>query len=254
MLVDWFTVLAQIVNFFILIYLLKRFLYGPIIRAMDGREKKIALRMEEAQKRRDEAEQEAKLYREKNRDLDNRREALLAEIKEGAEASRKELMNEARSQVDAIRADWYEAIQREQEAFLHDLRRRAGKQTCAVARKALRELSNVDLERHIIKVFIERLRNLDHEELEALEESMRKSGPTVTVRSSFEIPQEIARQIEEVLQSQISDGVDLRFEISPDIICGIELNLHGRKIAWSLADYLETLEEDLLEALGGKGK
>ena len=41
MLVNWFTVFAQIVNFIILIYLLKRFLYGPIIRAMEEREKKM---------------------------------------------------------------------------------------------------------------------------------------------------------------------------------------------------------------------
>ena len=58
MLIDWFTVLAQIINFLVLVYLLKRFLYGRIIRAMDERERKIALRLEEAQGRKEEAEQE----------------------------------------------------------------------------------------------------------------------------------------------------------------------------------------------------
>ncbi len=49
MLINWFTVLAQIVNFLILVYLLKRFLYGPIIRAMQEREKKIARRLQDAE-------------------------------------------------------------------------------------------------------------------------------------------------------------------------------------------------------------
>ena len=253
MLIDWFTVTAQVINFLILVYLLKRFLYGPIIKAMDRREKRIALRLEEGQKKQDEAEEEVQRYLEKNRDLDNRREGLLSEIKEEADARRKELMNEARNEVEVIRTNWYEAIQREKEAFLQDLRQRAGKQTCAIARRALKNLANVDLEHHIIGVFIERLRNLDEEELGALNESILKSGWKITLRSAFEIPQEMARQIAEVFEKRGADPVDLQLEISSDVICGIELKVHGRKIAWSLEHYLETIEEALVEALEGKG-
>ncbi len=252
MLIDWFTVTAQVINFLVLVYLLKRFLYGPIIRAMDQREKRIALRLEEGQKKKDEAQQEMALYQKKNRDLDNQREEKLSQIKEEAEARRKELINEARNEVDAIRARWHEAIQREKEAFLQDLRQRAGKQTYAIARRVLKDLANVNLERHIIRVFIERLRNLDDQERTALQESIRKSGRKINLRSAFEIPQEMAREIAAVLQNQGADPLDLQLEISSDLICGIELKVHGRKIAWSLEDYVDTLEEALVEALEGK--
>ncbi len=252
MLIDWFTVTAQVINFLVLVYLLKRFLYGPIIRAMDQREKRIALRLEEGQKKKDEAQQEMALYQKKNRDLDNQREEKLSRIKEEAAARRKELINEARNEVDAIRARWHEAIQREKEAFLQDLRQRAGKQTYAIARRVLKDLANVNLERHIIRVFIERLRNLDDQERTALQESIRKSGRKINLRSAFEIPQEMAREIAAVLQNQGADPLDLQLEISSDLICGIELKVHGRKIAWSLEDYVDTLEEALVEALEGK--
>ena len=252
MLIDWFTVTAQVINFLVLVYLLKRFLYGPIIRAMDQREKRIALRLEEGQKKKDEAQQEMALYQKKNRDLDNQREEKLSQIKEEAEARRKELINEARNEVDAIRARWHGAIQREKEAFLQDLRQRAGKQTCAIARRVLKDLANVDLERHIIRVFIERLRNLDDQERTALNESIRKSGQRINLRSAFEIPQEMAREIAAVLQNQGADPLDLQLEISSEVICGIELKVYGRKIAWSLEDYVDTLEEALVEALEGK--
>ena len=45
MLINWFTVAAQVVNFLILAVLLKRFLYGPIVRAMAAREERIASEM-----------------------------------------------------------------------------------------------------------------------------------------------------------------------------------------------------------------
>ncbi len=49
MAIDWITVSAQIVNFLILVWLLKHFLYQPIIRAMDRREQRVSERLNEAQ-------------------------------------------------------------------------------------------------------------------------------------------------------------------------------------------------------------
>ena len=43
--VDWITTIAQIINFLVLVYLLKRFLYGPIVSAMIHREAHIAERV-----------------------------------------------------------------------------------------------------------------------------------------------------------------------------------------------------------------
>ena len=59
MLIDWFTVSFQVINFLILIALLKRFLYGPIIRAMEERESTIAARLFEAERAEKEAETRA---------------------------------------------------------------------------------------------------------------------------------------------------------------------------------------------------
>lgn len=252
MLIDWFTVAAQVINFLILVYLLKRFLYGPIIRAMDERERKIASRLEEAEKKKEEAEEEAEAYRQKNQAFDANRQEMLSRAKEEAEAARKELIKVARDQVETVRANWYEAIQREKEAFLQDLRQRAGKHIYAIARRVLEELANADLEAHIIRVFIERLGRLDEEERTALRESIGDSGTmSVEIQSAFEIPTEMRQKIAEAVRSQISERAEARFEISSDSICGIELMVHGHKIAWSLEDYLVTLEEGLVEALEG---
>jgi F-type H+-transporting ATPase subunit b len=247
-LIDWFTVAAQVVNFLVLVYLLKRFLYGPIIRAMDERERKIASRMEEAEDRRQEAEREAQAYLKKNAEFDARREAMLSRAGEEADARRKALVSEARSQADALRANWFEAVQREKEAFLQDLRQRTSKHVCAIARRALKDLSNAKLEDRMIQVFIDRIQKLDEEEKKALEEAVLRSGHMIDIHSSFKIPQKMGQKILENLKKRISDRVEARFEISPDSICGIELRAHGHKVAWSVEDYLQTLEESLTDA------
>lgn len=253
MLIDWFTVIAQIINFLVLVYLLKRFLYGPIIRAMDEREKKIAFSLEGARKKKDEADLEAKDYRRKNREFDEHREEMFSQIREEAEVRRKDLINEARNQVDADRTKWYEAIQREREAFLQDLRRRAGRRTCAISRQVLKEMADVDLEDHVIHVFIKRLLSLNKDEIESFRESIHRLPQKISVRSAFKIPGKLAGEIKEALRNQADGHVDVQFEVSPDLICGIELKFQGSRISWNVDDYLETLEESLLAALEIKG-
>ena len=253
MLIDWFTVIAQIINFLVLVYLLKRFLYGPIIKAMDKRQEKIALRLEGARKKKEEAEQEAKLFLKKNKEFDSRYEEMLSQIKKEVETRKVELIKEARSRVDADMARWYGAIQKEKETFLQDIRRRAMKHTCAIARRAIKDLSNADLENRITSIFIERLQNIDSNEREALAQAIKHSMEGIRVNSAFEIPEELAKKIVQLLQKLTIDPVAVRFEILPELICGIELKLHGRKISWNIADYLESFEESMRAAIEAKG-
>ncbi|MDP3428826.1 MAG: F0F1 ATP synthase subunit B, partial [Desulfomicrobium sp.] len=57
MLIDWFTVGAQVVNFLVLVWLMKRFLYKPILGAIDAREERIAKELADGQRMQAEAAQ-----------------------------------------------------------------------------------------------------------------------------------------------------------------------------------------------------
>jgi len=152
----------------VLVLLLRHFLYRRVVRAMDERETRIDSRLKEAQERKKEAEQEAESYRKKNQELLDRDEELLAKAREEADIWRKKLEENARIEVEENKARWYEAVERQKEAFLIDLRRRAGEQTYIIVRRVLKDLANDDLERQIINTFIKLLANLEDDEKEAL--------------------------------------------------------------------------------------
>ena len=73
MLIDWFTVGAQAVNFVILVWLMKRFLYKPILHAIDARENRIAAELAEADAKKAEAQSERDEFQAKNEELDRQR-------------------------------------------------------------------------------------------------------------------------------------------------------------------------------------
>ena len=85
--IDWFTVVAQAINFLILVWLLKRFLYRPILHAIDERKKGIANQLAEAEAKKAEAQKERDDFQHKNEEFDQERAALLKKVTD--EASRR---------------------------------------------------------------------------------------------------------------------------------------------------------------------
>ena len=247
--IDWFVLFCQIFNFLLLVYLLKRFLYGRIIKAMDDREAKITARFAEAEVLKVKATEAAEIYDKRNQLFTEKSEQMLNEASIAAEAKRKELMEKVRAEVELIKVRWQDMLVSEQDAFFQDLRQRAAKQIYSTARKALTDLADVDLEERIIDEFIRRIGELDKEKSAQIRKAISGQGNKIVIQSAFAIPPQTRGSIEQALNKQISNGFTIRYDTQPEIVSGIELRVNGHKIAWSLNEYLETLVENLSETL-----
>ncbi|MDR4508074.1 MAG: hypothetical protein MRJ65_07520 [Candidatus Brocadiaceae bacterium] len=248
MLIDWFTVSAQIINFLILIFLLKYFLYGKIITAMKMREEKIAAKLQEAEQKIAEAEKERASYIHKNNEFDAKRDNLFAQTREKAESEKKEFFESARKEVEEVKERWYDSLRKERQAFLRSLRKRVEKQMYTIANRALSDLSNSNLEQSMIDTFLSKMKKLDQNELKKLCESIRKSGNTVVISSVFAISSQRRQEILNEMRIICNEEIDITCEISPDSICGLELRIDNYRIGWNISDYLKTLEEEVNSA------
>lgn len=249
MLIDWFTVVAQIVNFLILVWLMKRFLYQPILDAIDAREKRIAAELADAEGKKAEAATEREEYRRKNGEFDRQRAELLNKTMGEAAAERQRLLDEARKDAEALRAKLQDAMRGEYRVLREEIARRAQAEAFAIARKALMDLSGASLEERMVDVFIRRLRELGSEEKQKLV-SMLKSQPVpVLVRSAFGLTPAQRASIEDVVGGTLAAEIQVSFEIAPNLVGGIELTMQGEKIAWSIADYVASLEKSVNELL-----
>jgi F-type H+-transporting ATPase subunit b len=248
-LINWFTVIAQIVNFLILVVLLKYLLYNRIIKAMDEREGKIQLHLKEAEEKEQAAEREAQSLREKNRDFDEKREYMLAQAKKEADARRKELIQEARQAATNLRLVWQEAVRREKESFVLNLRKMAATQAYSITRKAFEDLADAEPEERMVDVFLARIQKIKKKERDALVASIKEAGNEVVIQSAFEITSKMRKKVTQALHRHLSGEIAPRYETAPDLIMGIELKTRGRKIAWNLRHYLDTMEENALRTL-----
>jgi F-type H+-transporting ATPase subunit b len=246
MLISEFTVAAQIINFLILMLLLRRFLYQPILRAMTERQAKIAAQVAEAEQHRLRAEEEAQTYRRQQRELADQREALLEAARRDADALQKDLFHKARA--EAARAAWFESLEAEKQKTVAELRQGVSRQIQTVSRKVIADLADADLEQRTARVLLRRLKTLSAEEREALVSAARGSQNAVIVRSAFDLSAAMQAEVIEALD-QLGVQSAIHFETHPSLILGIEIIFQTYKLAWTLDAYLGTFEQRLFEQL-----
>jgi F-type H+-transporting ATPase subunit b len=249
MLIDWFTVCAQALNFLILVWLMRRFLYKPILRAIDAREKKIAKELADADAQKAEAQKEQEEFQHKNAEFDKVRSELLSKATEGAKAEGERFLDEARKESDASRAKARDALITEQRGLSEEITRRTRDEVFAIARKTLADLSSASLEERMVNVFVRKLRDMSSQEKEDMKSAFKAASPAAVVRSAFDLPAEQRSAVEDAMKETLAIEAPVGFQTAPDLVSGIELTASGRKIAWSIEDYLKSLNKGVCALL-----
>src|SRR5271165_4387636 len=254
MLINWFTVIAQAINFLILVWLLKRFLYKPILHAIDEREKGIATQLAQAEAKKAEAQRDRDDFQHKNEAFDQERAALLKKATDEAKAERQRLLDEARKDADLLRAKRQDALRNEQSNLSQEIIRWTQKEVFAITRKTLADLATTSLEERMGDVFVQRLRALTGAAKEQLAAALKASTLPARVRSAFDLPPEQRAAIQQALNETFSADIHIQFETVPELVSGIELSTNGQKVAWSISDYLAMMEKSAVELLHKEAK
>ncbi len=252
MLIDWFTVGAQALNFVILVWLMKRFLYKPILDAIDAREKRIAAELADADAKKAEARQERDEYQQKNAEFDRQRAALLSQAEDEAKIEQRRLIEQARQMADDLSAKRLGMLDSEVRILNEAISSRTQKEVFAITRKALMDLATTSLEERMGEVFTRRLREMDGHSKSVLAEALETASAPALVRTAFDVSIEQRAAIQNAVNETFSSEVQLRFETAPDLVCGIELITNGQKVGWSIAEYLLSLENGVAELLNQK--
>ncbi len=237
MLIDWFTVGAQALNFLILVWLLRHFLYRPVLAAIEAREKKVTAKLVDAAAREAQAQSERDDFRRRNQAFDRDREILLRKATEEAGNERQRLVEAARQDSLLLRSRLTESLARERAELNRRLLTLTQEEVLALARDTLSDLAGVTLEDRMIEVFITHLREL---------RPKPAAAELAVVRSAFEVSSTQRPGLEAVIRDRLGAAVDIQFEIAPGLVCGVELRVSGVKLAWSVADHLSTLSERLV--------
>jgi len=246
MLIDWFTVGAQAVNFLVLVWLLQHFLYKPILTALDAREHTItatlaaaAAGQTEAQKSRDEMTGKLKAF-------DDEHAARMAQSALEVQKERDRLLDAARREATDLVTKQRTALRADASSLTDQMTRLATAEVVSIAGKAFNDLASADLDERLGGVFTQRLRQMSKEARSAFATALEQAGMSAVVRTRSLLNDAEKATLRNAVNEAFSADVHLAFETVPAGDYGIDLSAGGQRLAWGIQAYIKGFQEKAL--------
>lgn len=240
--IDWFTFGAQIVNFLLLIVLLQRFLYKPVVKAMDEREQKIASELEEARKKKVEADEKEKELEQKINEFESQKSKMMDDAKQEIDRKRKQWMDQLRNEIAEIRNRWIEVIENEKSAFIKNLKEETGEKVIELINNVLSDLSEKNLQRQTIDFLLDKLEKLDAETRNKIKDTVDQlDAAEAQIISTFELEDNQKNNIQEFITNLAGRDINIAFKIENKLGFGAEIRMGGWRLGWNMERYLAQL-------------
>lgn len=243
--IDWITVAAQIANFLVLVWLLKRFLYRPILDGIDARELEIKDRMQEAVHAKEQALAVEESYRDKVQALNVAQSEMTETIRMTAEEQRNILLAEAHQRLEREHATWVAQLDQEARKYTAKMHRAGAAALLSLTRKALTDLADETLEARMAHHLARKIKPM-------VPDLRRAAGqPTEAVITSHD---PLSAPVEEELTLELQGAfprITLRFATDKKQAPGLVLRVGGAQLAWTVDSYIDGLSaliEDQLAA------
>ncbi len=247
--ISWFTVIAQVLNFLILVWLLKRFLYKPILKAIDEREGKIAAQIKDAETLDNKAKKEQAEFQKKNESFDKEKKGLMEKAIAETNEERQNLLETARNEATELGSKLDKSLKERQENLNCHIAQKTQLEVFAIARKALADIASFSLEEQVSIIFIKRLNDLKKEEKKQFVDAFKSSTNPILLQSAFDLPEKQQADLKSAVIEILGTKTQFQFKTVPEIISGIELTSNGYKLAWSLSEYLNSLQKSISETM-----
>lgn len=230
--INWTTFALEIINFLALLWILKRFLYRPVMQTLAERRSGIERTLAEA--RATEAQAASMKQQFERRLADWEQEKASARTRFEAE-----LAAERGRQMDALAREL--AGERERSAAVETHRRetqrrelatQAGSEARRFASVLLARVAGPDLEARLLEVFVEELAALPEESLAAVRSGRNGQG---VLRTAYVLNDEQRRLLSGAIDARLGQGIALDFVVDPALLAGVRLSLGAWQLDFSLA-------------------
>jgi len=245
--IDLVTFIAQIVNLAVLIWLMKKFLYAPILKTVETRQKQIDDAEEKSKQSLKDALKKERLYDEKLIALEKKRTSFLEQAQDEADNLRKTLLKEVTESAETARMKFKESLTKEKKSVNAEIEEVILTEFKVLANRAFKELASSDLQNQMADIFSKKIRSISVTQKRQLLENAMNKGIVLEVGIKEKIPQ----TLEETLKDFFGD-IKVKIRQNPELICGYALLVDEKEISWNLNAYMDEFSLELEKTLKGE--
>ncbi len=240
---NWSTFALEILNFLVLVWILKRFLYRPVLGVIARRRAGIEKSLADARAMRDEAQALRSRYEGRLAEWERERQEAQAALARELEQERTRAKAQLKSELERER-DQARAAQARREAELRrTLEAQALEQASRFAARLLQAVAGPELEARLAALAVEELARLDTERRAALREQWGEAPEAIVVRSAYPLDPRHRQGLERTLRTVTGLTVPVRHEQDKALLAGLRIEIGPWVLGANLADELQAFAD-----------
>jgi F-type H+-transporting ATPase subunit b len=243
--IDWITVVAQLTNFLILVWLLNRFLFKPVMKLMAERESLIESRLRDATVESKKAQLALEEHVDAKAELEVRKNEILTTAISLANEEQQRLLETARKDIEERRISWLKNLDDEKLDARNAYRYATASSTRLLTDALLRKISNASLNEQMISSFLEQLEDLDPTVISKL----KNENNALTIVSAIDLNSTSKQTLTGAINGVAKHMMTIDYKVDKDLIAGVQLTANGVCLDWNLQNMLQAMDSQVLEAL-----
>jgi len=267
--INWSTLLFQIINFLVMVLILTRFFFKPVVRILDERSRKVTTAMDEAQRREQEAVEIRTQYEKKLAETQEQVLVMKQQAQGAVDEARLRVLDETRAEILKMREKTEHELGEARHQAIVEHQHELGTLVMTLSGQLVQETGGAAFQKASMEDFVTRLMEMPSEEyrraLTALEATAEPDADTsadaadgasgegevlhVQLVSASEADAESIARIEQRLQEMTGRQVTIRRKIDPSLIAGARMRFGDVVIDGSVAGQLRELSQRYLHEL-----
>ena len=239
---DWSTLLLEIVNVLVLIWLLKRFLFRPVMAVIEERKAAITKSVADAQSVRQEAQVLQERYEQRLVEWDKEKETVRGQLQEDIAAERRRRLEILQVEIDRAKAQHAARESEQMKQLVRQVETTAILHGTQFAAALLSRIASPELEAKLIDAAAQDLSNLSSKQIETVTSAL-PAGARGRLTTAY--PLEMSRRDQLVKQIESLFGRKLEWEFieDRDLLAGLRVSLGGWVLRGNLQDELKFFAE-----------
>ena len=231
--IDLFTLVAQIINLIILLFLLRKFLYLPVLKAVEARQKLIADELKSAETARKQAQKEEEKCLAKMREIEAQKQDIMARVQQEAQQLASKLTDEANEQYKQYQKRLKDKLTAEQKNFDITVQNLVVEHFNKFADNALKQLAGTDLNELVVRQFEHQLSELSEDEKQSFAEAYQHKK-IVFVKSADVLSDKRKVNLEDMLKNtlRLPDKTKFEYGVDKELVGGLCVQADEQMIAF----------------------
>ncbi|MGY0614800.1 F0F1 ATP synthase subunit delta [Vibrio sp. FJH11] len=240
---SWTTFVLEIINFLVLIWILKRFLFKPVMAVISQRQAGIDDQLSESQRLNDESAALKDEYENRLANWERERQQAKEELAREIDAERTSRLEQLKQFFEQEKKKAEVAESRQRMEMIRDSEQQALQQSAQFATSLLSRASGPELESRLLDILLQDLASLSHDDAANLLHQWGVVPEVIEVSSAYPIPEEKRQELEKALMTVSQLSIPVQYDENPELIAGLFIAIGAWCLRANIRDDLKGFME-----------